>query len=68
MATLAADAPLWMAWPKRVADPMTNLSQNEVRRTGLDAGLVDYKVCAIDAIWSGLLFRRRKAAPREPRH
>jgi len=32
-----------------------------VRETGLATGLVDYKVCAIDATWSGLLFTRRKA-------
>jgi len=31
-----------------------------VRGTGLANGLVDYKICAIDATWSGLLFRRRK--------
>jgi len=32
-----------------------------VRRTGLAAGLVDYKISAIDATWSGLLFTRRKS-------
>jgi CheY-like chemotaxis protein len=62
MAKLAADGPLWMAWPKRAAQVQTDLTENEVRQTGLDAGLVDYKVCAIDTTWSGLLFRKRRIA------
>ena len=62
VAALAADIPLWMAWPKRAAELLTDLTQNEVRQTGLEAGLVDYKVCAIDTTWSGLLFRKRKPA------
>jgi hypothetical protein len=36
-----------------------DVSQNDVRKAGLAAGLVDYKVCAIDADWSGLRFARR---------
>jgi hypothetical protein len=36
------------------------LTQAVVRKIGLATGLVDYKVCAIDAVWSGLLFTRRK--------
>jgi hypothetical protein len=38
----------------------TNLTQQIVRQAGLAVGLVDYKICAIDATWSGLLFTRRK--------
>jgi hypothetical protein len=37
-----------------------DLTQNDVRRIGLVAGLVDYKICAIDEKWSGLLFAWRK--------
>jgi hypothetical protein len=37
-----------------------DVSETEVRRVGLAGGLVDYKVCAIDATWSGLKFARRK--------
>lgn len=61
-ARLAAEIPLWMAWPKRASGLATDLTETEVRQTGLDAGLVDYKVCAIDATWSGLLFRKRRVA------
>jgi hypothetical protein len=50
---------LWVAWPKKAAKVDTDLSDGVVRRIGLDAGLVDVKVCAIDEVWSGLKFVRR---------
>ena len=52
---------LWMAWPKRASGVATDLTQQAVREAGLAAGLVDYKVAAIDKTWSGLLFTRRKS-------
>ncbi len=62
-AAAAAAAPLWIAWRKRTAGtPADGPSEDEVRRAGLAAGLVDYKVCAIDKAWSALLFARRKQA------
>jgi CheY-like chemotaxis protein len=51
---------LWIAWPKRASGTRSDLTQAIVRRTGLDTGLVDFKVCAIDATWSGLRFTARK--------
>ena len=45
---------LWLAWPKRASGVATDLSDTVVRELGLAAGLVDNKVCAIDAVWSGL--------------
>lgn len=47
---------LWVAWPKRSSGVVTDLDENVVRDHGLAAGLVDNKVCAIDATWSGLRF------------
>ena len=61
MAAAANHGPMWIVWPKKASGVTTDLSQQDVRETGLAAGLVDYKICAIDATWSGLLFRRRKA-------
>lgn len=52
---------LWIAWPKKASGVSADLSQQTVREAGLAAGLVDYKICAIGATWSGLLFTRRKA-------
>jgi len=51
---------LWIAWPKRASGVTTDVSEPLVRAAGLGAGLVDFKICAIDATWSGLLFTRRK--------
>jgi len=47
---------LWVAWPKRSSGVATDLTENVIRELGLAAGLVDNKVCAIDATWSGLRF------------
>jgi hypothetical protein len=58
---LNPDGGLWLAWPKRASGIATDLSDGEVRRLGLEAGLVDNKVCAIDATWSGLRFVYRLA-------
>lgn len=50
---------IWLAWPKKSSGVATNLSEGVVRAAGLATGLVDIKVCAIDATWSGLKFVRR---------
>lgn len=47
---------LWIAWPKKASGVKTDLSDNSVRQIGLDAGLVDVKVCAVNEVWSGLKF------------
>jgi hypothetical protein len=52
---------LWIAWPKRASGIDTDLGDGVVRELGLAAGLVDNKVCAIDATWSGLRFVYRVA-------
>ena len=52
---------VWIAWPKKASGVVTDLTQPHVRKAGLAAGLVDYKICAIDKTWSGLLFTRRKS-------
>lgn len=45
---------LWIAWPKQASRVATDLTENVVRATALERGMVDVKVCAIDATWSGL--------------
>jgi hypothetical protein len=47
-------AGLWIAWPKRAAKVDTDLTEDVVREVALRHRLVDNKVCAIDATWSGL--------------
>lgn len=59
---------LWIAWPKLASGVTTDVSETVVRELGVAAGLVDNKVCAIDAVWSGLRLvyrlRDRPAASR----
>jgi hypothetical protein len=51
---------IWVSWPKRASGVPTDLSDNIVRGTALPLGLVDIKVCAVDATWSGLKFVIRR--------
>jgi hypothetical protein len=50
------DGMLWIGWPKKASGRATDLTENVVREIGLECGLVDVKVCAIDETWSGLKF------------
>lgn len=63
---LAQNGMLWIAWPKKTSGVVTDLSDNSVRQIGLDCGLVDVKVCAVNETWSGLKFvyRLKDRAPR----
>jgi hypothetical protein len=47
---------LWVAWPKKSSGVPTDLTEDVIRRSGLAAGLVDIKVCAVTDVWSGLKF------------
>ena len=55
-AQLKKNGMIWVAWPKKSSGVITDLTENDVQRIGLDAGLVDIKVCAVTDIWSGLKF------------
>lgn len=58
---------VWIAWPKKASGVVTDMSEDGVRAEALPRGLVDVKVCAIDATWSGLkLVRRRENRGRRP--
>ena len=47
---------IWAAWPKKASGIETDLVESKIRDFGLDIGLVDIKVCAINDTWSGLKF------------
>ena len=57
--SLAPNGMLWISWPKKSSGVASDLDENKVRQIGLSAGLVDVKVCAVTAVWSGLKFVRR---------
>jgi hypothetical protein len=50
----------WLVWPKKASGVRTDLDGNVVRNAGLAVGLVDFKVCSVDATWSGLAFKRAR--------
>jgi hypothetical protein len=53
---LGVNGMLWVVWPKKSSGVPTDLSFDIVQQTGLQAGLVDVKICAVNEIWSGLKF------------
>ena len=53
---LAKKSKLWIVWPKGEAGKRAGITQNLVRETALAVGLVDYKICAIDDVWSAIVF------------
>lgn len=60
------DCALWISWPKKTSGVPSDLDENGVRELALPLGLVDVKVCAIDATWSGLKLMWRKELRRPP--
>ena len=60
MKTKLGQCGLWIAWPKKTSGVQSDLTQPLVRKTGLAAGLVDYKVCSINSIYTGLKFTIKK--------
>ncbi len=55
-------ATIWVVWPKKASGVQSDVTEQDARAFGLSTGWVDYKICAVNAIWSGLAFARRKAA------
>jgi hypothetical protein len=58
---LSTTGGLWLCWPKKSSGVVTDIGEADVRAVGLDSGLVDNKIAAIDQTWSGLRFVRRLA-------
>jgi hypothetical protein len=56
------DAALWVSWPKKASGVATDITEDTIRELALPLGLVDIKVCAVDATWSGLKLVIRKSA------
>ena len=57
---LAPGGFLWVSWPKKAAKLPTDITEDVIRDVALPTGLVDVKVCAVDAIWSGLKLMIRR--------
>ena len=61
MPLLAPGGFIWVSWPKKSSKVPTDITEDVIRDVCLPMGLVDVKVCAIDATWSALKLMRRKA-------
>jgi len=63
MPLLGSSGMIWVSWPKKAAKVATDITEDTIRELCLPMGLVDVKVCAVDATWSGLklVVRRQKS-------
>ncbi|MFZ0271114.1 MAG: DUF3052 domain-containing protein [Acidobacteriaceae bacterium] len=66
---LAQDGVVWVSWPKKTVPKdmtkiETDITEDGVREVCLPLGFVDVKVCAVDAVWSGLKLVIRKSERR----
>ena len=57
----AEDGGIWIIWPKTTKTSKPDINGNIVRETALTAGLVDFKICAVDEKWSGMRFAIKRA-------
>ena len=57
---LAPSGFIWVSWPKKASKVPTDITEDTIREVCLPMGLVDVKVCAIDATWSGLKLMQRR--------
>ena len=58
---IRADGTIWVSWPKKASGVKTDVTEDGIRERALELGLVDVKVAAVDATWSGLKLVIRKA-------
>jgi hypothetical protein len=59
-AKLSDTGTLWVSWPKKSSGVPTDVTEDVIRDVALPLGLVDTKVCAVDATWSGLKLMVRR--------
>lgn len=58
---LAPNGMVWVSWPKKASKVPTHITEDVIRALALPMGYVDVKVCAVDAVWSGLKLVTRKS-------
>lgn len=60
LGAIKRDGMVWISWPKKASKVPTDITEDVIREVLLPVGLVDVKVAAIDAVWSGLKLVIRK--------
>lgn len=58
--SIPPDGMIWASWPKKASKVSTDITEGTIREIALPIGLVDVKVCAVDATWSALKLVIRK--------
>ena len=53
-AQIVSNGMIWVSWHKKASKVPTDVTEDVIRDLALATGLVDVKVCAVDAVWSGL--------------
>ena len=51
---IPANGSIWVSWPKKASNVVSDVDGNAIRSAAFERGLVDVKVCAVDEVWSGL--------------
>jgi CheY-like chemotaxis protein len=51
---------LWVLWRKGGSAARGTITEGLVREYAIDLGLVDYKVCSVNAVWSALAFSLKR--------
>jgi hypothetical protein len=54
---IAGKSKFWVCWPK---GKKQLVSGDYIRNCAINLGLVDYKICSVDATWSGMVFAVKK--------
>lgn len=57
---IASDGFVWISWPNKASKRPCDFTEDTIREVAYPMGWVDVKVCAVDAIWSGLKLMIRK--------
>lgn len=63
---IAPDCAVWVSWPKKASGVPTDVTEDGIRAVALPLGFVDIKVCAVDAVWSGLKLVIRRELRAKP--
>ena len=63
---MAVNGGIWVCWPTN-PELKSPLSEELIRQTAFEVGLVDNKLCALDTVWTGLrLVWRPNPRPEKP--
>lgn len=57
---LAVSGKLWILWRKGGSAARGDLTETAVRQNAIDLGLVDYKICSVNEVWSAMLFAPKR--------